>query len=269
VFHSSYYRTPAPAGVVTVVTLHDFAYERLRCGPAKMIHSIQKFAAIRRASLVICISDATRRDALHYLPDQDPAKFVVVHHGASDSFYPQETGVAAFAKHVLFVGHRSGYKRFDIAMHAVREFEGMALHFTGQPPTASERRALNTILPGRWHHVGHMEMSELNALYNCAWALLYPSDHEGFGLPVLEAMRAGCPVICSNRSSLPEIGGSAAMYAKEQTAQAYAEQLQALAQPGEWRRRQEKGLLHAEPFSWEACAAKTVGFYERALNGRV
>lgn len=269
VFHSSYYRLPASPGVVSVVTLHDFAYERFRRGPAKMIHSAQKFAAVRRASLVICISEATRRDALHYLPDQDPAKFVVVHHGVSDCFHPQESGVAAAAKHVLFVGVRNGYKRFDIAMNAVREHEGMALHFTGPPPTASEKRALDAVLPGRWRHAGLMDMSELNALYNAAWALIYPSDHEGFGLPVLEAMRAGCPVICSNRSSLPEVGGSAAMYAKEQTTQAYAEQLQTLAQPGERRRRQAQGLLHAEPFSWDASAEKTVSFYERALNGRV
>ena len=125
---------------------------------------------------------------------------------------------------------------------------------------------LEKSLSGRWTYKGLVTNSELNALYNDAYALIYPSDYEGFGLPLLEAMRAGCPVVCSRSTSLPEVGGEAALYAARQVAAAYAEELEKLRNDSRRRDRVQMGFAQASKFSWDACVKRTLEVYREVLG---
>jgi mannosyltransferase len=270
VFHTSYYRRPSHRKCTNVVTVYDFTYERYRSGFARTVHSWQKFAAIRAADLVICISENTLRDVMHYLPDVPADKLVAIPLGVSEEFYKLDaTNLAnAASNQVVFVGERVGYKRFDLAVDAVALCSDLSLTVVGAAPSDDERRMLDARLPHRWTYAGRISIEALNRLYNTAFALIYPSDYEGFGLPLLEAMRAGCPVVCSNLSSLPEVGGAATLFASAQDAGAYAVELERLRENairGEYVRR---GSIQARRFTWDACAARTLQAYELAAIRR-
>ena len=119
--------------------------------------------------------------------------------------------------------------------------------------------------PPDWHFLGHANDGQLATLYRGAKALLFPSLYEGFGLPVLEAMAHGSPVLCGPVASLPEVGGEAAAYA-ELTPEAYGAAMQRLAADDNWRvELRESGLKRAALFSWEKCARETLAVY-RSLS---
>jgi mannosyltransferase len=195
-FHSSYYRLP-DRRVPVVTTVHDFIYERFGSGPRRWLHSWQKFAAIRASQAVICISESTRRDLRQFLPDVQPERLHVVHNGVSSAFYPlapEAVAEAAGRPYVLFVGARSGYKNFARLVQAMAELSDLDLVSVGGGGlTPQELELVHRLLGGRFvHHLG-VSNAHLNQLYNGAFCLAYPSAYEGFGIPVLEAMRAGCP----------------------------------------------------------------------------
>jgi len=104
-------------------------------------------------------------------------------------------------------------------------------------------------------------------LYKHAEALVFPSKYEGFGLPVLEAMSVGCPVICSKIASLSEVGGNAVLYA-DQTSAAYDASMRRLLSDNLMRKDMiELGLDRAGQFSWRNCAEQTISIYKQVLGG--
>jgi glycosyltransferase involved in cell wall biosynthesis len=123
-------------------------------------------------------------------------------------------------------------------------------------------------LTGQVHLLGYLPHSELPALYAAATALVFPSLFEGFGLPVLEAMACGCPVICANTTSLPELAGEAALAVNPldvaQMAEAIYNILNSVSLQRELR---QKGLAQVKNFSWTRTAQQTVEVYDRAVNG--
>jgi len=121
---------------------------------------------------------------------------------------------------------------------------------------------------GRVEAPGYVDDAELERLYRGAKALVYPSLYEGFGLPVLEAMAAGCPVITSNTSSLPEVGGDAVLYADPESVSDIAHAIdRVLTEPVLPGKLMEKGLARAGTFSWERMAEQTVDVYCRVMAG--
>lgn len=116
---------------------------------------------------------------------------------------------------------------------------------------------------------GYVSDAELAALYRRTTALVFPSRYEGFGLPVSEAMMAGAPVICASASSLPEVGGDAALYFPWNDAEALAAQMtRLLHEPGLRERLAEMGPHQAAKFSWERCARETLAVFDEAADGR-
>lgn len=262
VFHTSYYRIPSRHVRKYVVTAYDFTYERYRQGLARRVHSEQKRRSIARADAVICISEATRRDVLEHCSGIDAARVHVVHLGVDRAlFFPDPVSSAAFDRQVLFVGQRGGYKRFDLAVEALRQLPDLSLGIVGPRLDDVERSRLQEALKERWYEYGPVATRDLRSLYSSAFAFVFPSDYEGFGLPVLEAMACGCPVVAAPRSSLPEVGGDAAMYASSQTADAYAQQLQALQSATLREQLVQAGLQRSSTFTWERTFAQTDAIY--------
>ena len=99
---------------------------------------------------------------------------------------------------------------------------GLTLAIVGPPLADKEKAQLELALPGRWVECGGVGDNALRRLYSDAYAFMFPSDYEGFGLPILEAMACACPTVAADRSSFPEVAGNAALLAESQTAEAYS-----------------------------------------------
>ena len=240
VFHSSYFRVLPQKGVHNVTTVHDLTYHYYRKGLPKAVHLWEEERALRHSEAVICISENTKRDLLRFYPWVDEKRIHVIYNGVSDVFRPlpevQKKG------HLLFIGNSTvAYKRFDVAQEVAR----------------LTRLPLMTVT--------NVTREELNTLYNEALCLLYPSDYEGFGLPVLEAQRAGCPVIAQDASSIPEVMGDGGWMVKHDTPMRMAQEMAALVQEIQSRSTQEmihKGIENARRFTWDKTYEETKTVYE-------
>jgi mannosyltransferase len=263
IFHTSYYRIPIQKPRNYVVSVYDFTYERYRTGFPRLVHARQKSASIRRADTVLCISESTRRDVLEFLPDIDPSKLHVVYLGVDPNHFYQDPAVRFFPYHqtVLFVGQRFGYKRFDLAVEAVRQSPRLSLGVAGPSLTKEERKFLQDRLDNRWHEFGPVSTADLRRIYSSVFAFIFPSDYEGFGLPLLEAMACGCPVVAASLSSLPEIGGGAACYAERQTGESYASALASLESSTVRETVIRRGKVRAEQFKWHQTIQNTKAIY--------
>lgn len=264
IFHSSYYRTPLFSNAKYVVTVYDFIYERYANGPRLWLHSYQKARSLHKADVVICISDATRKDVINFYPQISPSKIKTIYLGVDNNkFYPDLVDFSVdLSDVVLFVGQRSGYKRFDLAIASVAACAGLRLGVVGLALTSFELSALNKNIPGRWIYFGAVDAEALRQLYSAAFAFIFPSDFEGFGLPVLEAMACGCPVVASNKGSIPEVGGGCVSYAYEQNVVSYARCLMDLYQHGGYRESLILGgVRHAKLFTWEKTLNSTLETY--------
>jgi mannosyltransferase len=263
--HSSYYRVPASgARVPLVVTVYDFIYERFTSGLARAVHSAQKSMAIRCADVVLCISHSTRSDLLERHPGIDPGRVLVTHLSYDRSIFHPITKAERktdLLDAVVFVGARTGYKRFDLAVAAVRPHSATSLAIVGPPLGASERSLLDDRLPGRWRYMGRLSNEQLRVAYGSCCALIYPSDYEGFGLPLLEAMACGAPVVTNRNSSLGEVGGQAPIYSVAQTGEAYADALGAIFKEDARAAAVIRGLARCDDFSWSRMADETVAAY--------
>jgi alpha-1,3-rhamnosyl/mannosyltransferase len=134
----------------------------------------------------------------------------------------------------------------------------------GKAFAADLRKALAS---GHVRLAGYLEQGDLINIIASARALIYPSLYEGFGLPVLEAMASGTPVIISNQAALPEVAGEAGMIVDAEDVTQLAEAMHRIIEDNhEWLIRREAGLIRARDFSWERCAGITAQTYRDALS---
>jgi mannosyltransferase len=215
IWHSSYYRVPTGRAIASVCTVHDFTYERYFSGTFAWLHNLKKRRAILRANELICVSEATRRDLLGRFPQIDVSRCHVIHHGLSAPFTSERVprlGPSVGTPYVLFVGSRVSYKNFPLAVRAIEAIPDHELVIVGGGKLSQEELAmLRQHLPGRHRVLEAPNDETLRQLYEEATALAYPSRWEGFGLPVLEAMACGCPVIAMDMSSIPEVVADAGL----------------------------------------------------------
>lgn len=227
VAHSSYYRLPNRRDLASVVTCYDFVYEQYRSGAAAAVHRLQKFKALRECDHIVAISYNTKNDILKYLPDLKEEKISVVHIPVEPDGLAREQ-VGEYDNRVIFSGSRLGYKRFDIAVEAVAALRNLSLDIIGPPLSERESGYLQHHLPGRYSYFEAKSNAEVLDRMEGAYAFIFPSDYEGFGLPILEAFHAGVPVVCADRSSFPEIVGESALLSPSQSPRAYSELLESL-----------------------------------------
>lgn len=273
VFHSTYYRRPRHASQTSVVTVHDFVHEHYVPGPKGRLRRWLINSAVRQAEHIICISQATRDDLMRFAPVRADQKISVIHNGVADGFAPLEPqGLADKASaeppFMLFVGQRGGYKNFGLALAALAHLPDVHLHCVGGGAfSEAEFDGISAETRSRVRHAGFVDDSTLNRLYNRALCLIYPSAYEGFGIPVLEAMRAGCPVVCIDCRAVVEVGGEALSISDDPKDPAALARAVLRVAGGEGRAQLRKlGLARSHLFSWDRCAQETFAVYQSLLR---
>lgn len=271
VVHETYYaaHTVAPRGVPVVLTVHDMIHERFPELYARDDRTrADKRAAVARADHVVCISRATLDDVCERL-DLPPERASVVHHGHS---MRPELGAGlpppVSGPYVLYVGQRGAQKNFTVLVEAYARSaplrrELRLVCFGGGPFDVAEQACLAAAGLGAGEAVQVSgDDGALAAAYRHALVLVFPSRYEGFGLPVLEAMALGCPVLAGDCAPLREVGGGAALYLDPDQPDAWAATLMTLAGNTEQRESlRAAGLQRAAEFTWERCARHTRAVY--------
>jgi glycosyltransferase involved in cell wall biosynthesis len=280
------YIAPPVSPCPTVVTIHDISYEFFpeffSARDRMLLSTLVPFSA-RGASKIITASQSTKRDIVERY-GVDPERVVVTPYAADSQFRPlPDQGDLRAVREVyglgeefiLTVGNLQPRKNLPrlieafaqlIERRAIRHqlvIAGQAFWRGSEVSRQVEERHLH-------EHVvftGYVPQEHLVLLYNAAALFVYPSLYEGFGLPPLEAMACGTPVITSNRSSLPEVVGEAALLVEphrtEDLAQAILDVLSSDTLQSELR---AKGLERASSFSWETTAKRTLAVYEEVLD---
>lgn len=271
IFHSTYYRTLSKAvkknnNVKEVVTVHDFTYEHFSKGLKKWVHCYQKKKAISAADVIICISENTKKDLLYFFPEFLFKDIRVIYNGVSDDYFviKELKSNLETKPYFLFVGSRASYKNFDFSIKAIAQTEKYGLKIVGSKLNQKELRMLDELLPERWELLTNIENTKLNELYNNAFALIYPSSYEGFGIPLLEAMMAGCPFIAFKNSSIPEVAGDAGVLMDKLEISFFNEAVSTISS-----KREEiikMGFEQAKKFSWEKCYKEIMNVYKELIN---
>ena len=274
VVHETYYSKTrqAPQSSKVVLTVFDMVHEKFpesfsKWDPLKS----EKVVAVRRADHIVCISENTRKDLIQLL-GVEHEKTSVVHLGFSLTEAAQEDHWKGCRPYLLHVGARAGYKNFETLLRAyareptlVREFDLVA--FGGGDFDTKELILIKALgLSDATVRQVSGGDSILAGLYQGAALFVYPSRYEGFGIPPLEAMSFGCPVICSNRSSIPEVVGDAAVFFDPDSSDSIALAIDSVLNNAELRGTLiARGRERIKMFSWEQCAEQTLDVYRKVL----
>jgi mannosyltransferase len=267
VFHSSYYRRPKYKGIASVVTVHDFIYERYSSGIARTVHMTQKHAAIRQAQAIICVSNSTYEDLFELVGIRADQTVHVIHNGVNPIFRPLEKiSTEKCQPFVLYVGERRGYKNFNLVVSALKHLPEFELHCVGGGPFRKEEfQGIDPSVCKRVKHLGYLSDEELNLAHNDSLCLLYPSQYEGFGIPVIQAMRAGCPVVSINCKAIIEVGGQALELVQSEDQMEIAHAVLKLLDDSYRNKKVLAGIQQSKQFDWAKCHAATLDLY-RNLN---
>lgn len=284
--HGLAFVAPVAAACPTVVTVHDLSFLRFPAAfrPFNRLYlSLFTRRSTQRAARVIAVSESTRQDVIS-LCGVPAARVVTVPNGVSEQFTPGEPrAVAEFRvraglpeRFILFLGTLEPRKNITGLLEAyalLRRANAGAqpkLVIAGGKGWYYETvfaRVSELDLAGDVIFPGFVPAEELPWWYRAAEVFVYPSRFEGFGLPVLEAMASGTPVITSDASSLPEVAGAAAWLVRPDDAPGLADALQCvLADPVRRAEMRAAGLHQAAQFSWSRTAAQTVAVHRAALG---
>ncbi len=281
VYHSPDFIPPATGAKGRVITVHDLTflfYPEFLTAESRRYYSDQIEWAVSSADHVLADSDATRRDLINVL-SVPPEKVTTVHLAANPVYaasYSEEAIAQTVDEYgigrgfVLFVGTLEPRKNLVTLLHAYHHLRQttditVPLVLVGGKGWIYEE-IFSTIdslsLTGSVIHLSGVPDEKLAHLYRAAGVLAIPSHYEGFGLPALEAMHGGCPVIASTRGSLPEVVGQAAISLEPDDVDAWAGALaRVLTDPVLAERMRAAGLAQAAHFTWEKTAAATLEIY--------
>jgi glycosyltransferase involved in cell wall biosynthesis len=283
--HSLASTAPAWGDFKRVTTIHDLIYKahpEAHVGLRTLGMRVLVPLAARRSHRIVTDSESTRRDVERFL-GTDPANVDVVPLGTGTTMTAEPEPAAE-----LRARHDLGDRPVALTVSAQRPVKNHGVLIDALALIPAERRPLLVIagpsyddeygaglrdralaagVDGNVRWLGWTADAELEGLYALADCFVFPSLYEGFGLPVLEAMRRGVPVACSDRSSLPEVAGDAALYFDPESPAAVAAAIEEiLGSPAEAELMRAAGRAQAERFTWNATARGTLAVYERALS---
>jgi alpha-1,3-rhamnosyl/mannosyltransferase len=279
--HSPHYNMPCLIASHTVVTVHDMIHLKFpQFWPSRAAQLYAHFFfhhVVSKARAILTVSEHTKRDLMETLaipgnritvtyPGVDHARFLtpdVATRGEFDRLnLPSE--------YLLYVGNLKEFKNVPRLVEAYRRLRARrndcpALILAGRNFIPGFEQEIAAVPGLRW--IGEVSRELLPHLYKHALLFIFPSLYEGFGLPPLEAMAAGTPVLCSNRASLPEVVGDAAMTVDPESTEELTAAMDRLIQDSTRRKElSAKGIARAALFSWEKMAAQTLKVYQECLS---
>ncbi len=284
--HCPAYVAPLRSPCPVVITIHDAATHRFPADYPLGWRLFSRFLIprlVRRASAVIAPSEFARREAATFYGVQ-MKRVVVTHEAAEHNYVPQPPDKTRLYRQrfdgssplILFVGAPIARKNLDIVLRVLRDADEQSALASAQVlivgakhqdfPTY-RRWTLDNRLEDRVRWLGRVPDEEMPLLYGAADLLVYPSLYEGFGLPPLEAMAVGTPVVASKATCLPEILGDAALLVHPRDVAGFSQAIEAVLTRPELRAALvQAGKRQAEKYSWERCARETTEVYQQVLH---
>lgn len=272
-FAANYFLPRSLSAVATtrVSTVHDLTWRRYPgLLQQETLANLERemLRELTRANAVICVSEATRRDLLELYPIE-PRKAHAILSGPPPSRPAADLRLELPASYILFVSTIEPRKNLEVLIDAFERLKDRGwkghLVIAGRTGWKSEP-TLRRLETSRWRdairRLDYVDRDQLPWLYRRADVFVLPSRYEGFGFPILEAMAEGTPVIAARNSSLPEVGGEAALYFDADDAEELARLLSGLLEdPGERERLVSKGRANLARFSWSGAAARTADVF--------
>lgn len=278
IVHETYYlKFPlGPRHVARVLTIHDMIHEKfesqLQYGRKAAIH---KAAAALRADHIICVSESTKRDVIDIL-GVNPEKISVIYLGSNLMVAGEHANSlrsdVVNKPYLFYVGIRGGYKNFQAMMKAYANSQLLKSEFKvvcfGGGAFTNDELSLIQKLGLDQNQVIQLSGDDqlLAKLYMGASAFVFPSLYEGFGIPPLEAMSYGCPVVCANTSSIPEVVGDAGQYFDPYDIESMQTSIEMVVSTLALRESLIiRGKKRLNNFSWDECASQTVAVYNSLI----
>lgn len=268
-FYSNYYFDALKSNSKTklVFTVHDLIHEKFGENNHYKDLAKKKKENIDRADAIIVVSENTKKDLLEVYANVNPDKIHVNYLAQSITDY-KSTKTSLPNKYVLFVGSRSFYKGFDSMLHAFARIRNqnpdLQLLCTGNESfNVEEHQKLSKLGLTNYITRKALSVSELRYAYENAEMFVFPSNYEGFGIPILEAFACKTPVIISNSSSLPEIAGNAALVFEKNNNEDLAMKMNLLlSNPNLKNEMIQKGIAREKEFSWDNHYQNTLAIYK-------
>lgn len=252
-----------------IITIHDLIYEKFPLDFTDTEEYLaRKKKSIENADHIICVSKNTQDDLINFY-NVDISKTSVVYHGVDE--FPKQSNRLFSYPYILFVGKRNGYKNFINTLKAYSQtsLKNVAKFVCFGSSNFSEEE--NQIIKQLQltENVVYFKGDDLELvnLYQFAVFLIYPSVYEGFGLPVLEAMANDCPVICSNKSSLPEVSNDCALAINCENTEEIRSSMDKLFYNKDLRNNLVKlGRENVKKFTWRNTALNTLNVYQKVID---
>jgi mannosyltransferase len=277
IFHSSYYRYCNNIKSINVVTVYDFIYEKFKSGLPKLVHSLQKKNTIKKAKKIICISENTKRDLLEFYKDVNEEKIAVIGLGADEEVFQikenknlsNKFSSLNNQKYILFLANPNHeYKNFKLVDAVISHFDDIKIVIINNSKFDDFKNLVNNKNFNKIYVFNSVSDEELNNLYNSAMCLFYPSLYEGFGIPVIESMMAGCPVITFSNSSMRELVKDYYLnisYNKDSISQ-IIDIVRKLSEVDYKKKIEQSGIKISKNYSWNKCGQKTLNIYNDLLK---
>jgi glycosyltransferase involved in cell wall biosynthesis len=274
IFHPTYYSDyflDKIGNKPFVLTIYDMIHEKFSgefFSETDKTISKKKLLA-KEADKIIAISESTKNDIIEFY-DISAEKIKVIYLGNSmKSLNNKKNRIDN--DYILYVGNRKKYKNFKFFLKSVYEIlkrNNLSLFCAGGGKfDKGELDLINSLNLEEFVYQKDVDESELSLLYNNAEAFIFPSLYEGFGIPILESFSMGCPAILSNTSSLPEVGGEAAIYFDPRNEESIKNTVEKVINDFELRKSMiRKGYNQLEKFSWSKTAADTLELYRSVIN---
>lgn len=251
-----------------VVIVHDLIHEKTERFDSEVVKKKRRIQ-LSYSDAVISISEETKKDLLHFYGDIiDESKITVIYHGAEQQIIHCKTQPLFNQPYILYIGTRNNHKNFSVFAKAFTKIpKDVILVCTGKPFSKEENEYLSKLGIKERIRQKFVSDEELQNLLCNALALIYPSTMEGFGLPILESFRCGCPTLISDILCFHEVAGDAAEYFDPQNVDSMASVInKTITDTKRLGKLKELGYERLKLFTWDRTAMQTAEVYKKIYN---